>query len=77
MRKSSLVAVLSLVLVASASPSFARATGMETRSGPHKTMTEERTAPTVPHAGRAVTAPSHPKACNYRGGPKTGIWSCE
>ena len=42
MRRSNLVALLSLLLVASASPSFARATGV-----------------------------------NYRGGPKTGIWSCE
>lgn len=77
MRQSSLVAVLSLVLVASASPSFARVTGTETRPGPYKTMTAERMAPAVPRTDRAVPPRPRPKTCNYRGGPKTGIWSCE
>ena len=76
MRKSNLTA-LSLLLVASTSPSLARATGSETRLGPPKTMTAERMAPVVSRAERAVTVRSRPKACNYRGGPKTGIWSCE
>ncbi len=77
MRKSNLAALLSLLLVASTSPSLARATGSETRSGPPKTTTAERIAPVVSRAERAVTVRSRPKACNYRGGPKTGIWSCE
>ncbi len=77
MGKSNLALLLSLLLVASISPSLARATGSEIRSGSPKTMTAERVVPVVSRAGRAVTVRSRPKACNYRGGPKTGIWSCE
>lgn len=77
MRRSTLVALLSLVLVAPASPSLARANGTETRPGPHKTMTAERIAPAMPRTDRAAFPRPRSKTCNYRGGAKTGIWSCE
>ena len=77
MRRSSLVALLSLLLVASASPSFARTTGTEARLGPQRTTTAERMAPAMPRTDRAAAPRPRPKTCNYRGGPKTGIWSCE
>ena len=77
MRKSSLVALSSFLLLVSASPSFALATGNATRLGPQKIIAAQQLAPAVPRTGRAATARPRPKACNYRGGPKTGIWSCE
>lgn len=76
MRKSSLVALSSFLLLVSAAPSFALATGTATRLGPQKIIAAQQLAPAVPRTGAAATCP-RPKACNYRGGPKTGIWSCE
>ena len=73
MRNSSLVVLSSFLILISASPSFARATGTETRLSPLRIIV----APAVPRPGRAATARPRPSACTYRGGPKTGIWSCE
>ncbi|GAA3844027.1 hypothetical protein GCM10022626_10440 [[Pseudomonas] carboxydohydrogena] len=74
MGKSNRVALLSLFLIASASPSFAHAT--KTDSG-LRTTAAERMIPTVSPQNWVATRHLGPKACNYRGGPKTGTWSCE
>lgn len=76
MGKSSLAAFLSLLLIAAASPSFAHTSGTEIGSAPRVTPVE-RTSPVVARDGRVGALRSRPKGCNYRGGPKTGMWSCE
>ena len=77
MRKSSLLVLSSFLLLVSASPSFARATGTETRLGAQKIIVTQQLAPAVPRTGRAFIVRPRPKACNYRWGPKTGTWTCE
>lgn len=76
MGKSRWVVLLSLLLIASASPSFAHATKTEMGSGP-RTNPAERTAPVGSLESWVTARHLGPKACNYRGGPKTGMWSCE
>ena len=75
MGKSSLVAFLPLLLIAAASPSFAHTNGIEMGSA-LRTKPAERAASVVSRDGWVGTLRSLPKTCSYRGGPKTGMWSC-
>lgn len=75
MGKTSLVAFLSLLLIASASLSFAHTDEIEI--GTLRAEPVVRTAPAVSRDGRVGVLRSRPNACSYRGGPKTGMWSCE
>lgn len=74
MGKSSLATLL--LLVAFASPSFAHASKTEMGSNP-RTTSAERMVPVVSPESWVAARPLGLKACNYRGGPKTGMWSCE
>jgi hypothetical protein len=76
MRKSSRIAFLSMLLVAAASPGLGHTNGIEMGSAlGAKPM--QRAAPAVSRDGWVGALRWRPKACSYRGGPKTGMWSCE
>jgi hypothetical protein len=74
MGKSSRVALLSLFLIASTSPSFAHVAKIDSVS---RTTPAERMTPAVSPENWVAARHIGSKACNYRGGPKTGMWSCE
>jgi hypothetical protein len=76
MGKSSRIALLSLLLIAPASPSLAHTNGIEMDSA-LRAKPMRRAVPAISRDGWVGALRSHPKACSYRGGPKTGIWSCE
>ncbi len=75
MSKSSLVAFLPLLLIAAASPSFC-AHERDRNGFGSRTKPAERAASVVSRDGWVGTLRSLPKTCSYRGGPKTGMWSC-
>lgn len=76
MGKSSRILFLALLLVGAASPSFVHTNGAETGSL-LRAKPADRTPPAASRDGWIGALRLGRKACNYRGGPKTGMWSCE
>lgn len=76
MGKSSRILFLALLLVGAAWPSFARTNRIETGSA-LRAKPVERTGAAVSRDGGIGGLRLRSKACSYRGGPKTGMWSCE
>lgn len=60
-----------------ASQSVAQTGGTQTRADSRRTGVRQQQEPAPPRIGPASPAFESERYCTYRGGPKTGFWSCQ